>query len=114
MNKFEPELVVRFERVKRIYFNNRFTLKGLHWSISSFDLYCRKYKCWAIFTPGQMVIINRCLKGNCPNYVLEFLIYHECLHRYWFYHCKSFREAEKKFKFYHKAEAWLKKNKHRK
>jgi predicted metal-dependent hydrolase len=47
------------------------------------------------------------LRGSAPQYVLEYLIYHECLHFQWAIHCPAFNNADRKFKHYKKADQWL-------
>jgi hypothetical protein len=52
-----------------------------------------------------------------PKFVVEFVLYHELLHKYhgtkWvqgrrMVHTKEFRASESQFKFYNEASKWLK------
>lgn len=113
MPRFDSDLLLRFERINRLYFNGQYKLRGLNWSNRPFNKTYRGYDCcnsWAFYTPKRRIYINVCLKGRCPLYVLDYLIYHECLHQYWYNHCQSFRTKERDFKHYAKAESWLKKH----
>ncbi len=113
MPRPDTELLIRFERINRLYFQGQYRLKSLAWSSQPFTGIYRGYDCagcWAFFTPTHRIYLNVCLKGKCPLYVLDYLIYHECLHLYWNRHCQSFMAEEQKFKHYLKADQWLKKH----
>lgn len=111
MSKDDAILYSRFFRVNELYFQNSIPFNGLSWSTGPFSISFRHggrlKKCLAICTDDGQIFINVCLKRRCPNYVLEYLIYHECLHLSWRTHCKSFRREERKFKHYRRAEDWL-------
>lgn len=81
----------------------------------TFGLYC---------DPLKLVKINRILDNSVvPEYVIWYVVYHEMLH----YvipsyrdsnglnriHSKEFKEMEKKFRYYHLAQRWIKENHNR-
>ena len=112
MDTNDNKLVLLFNRVNRLYFDEGLEINGIFWSASRTLIAnnCRK-NCWAICNPNtRIIIINMLLKNKMPRYAMEYLIYHESLHFKWIYHCVSFRLAEQKFKHYLKAEKWLKAN----
>ena len=112
MTKFDPELLKRFERINRLYFRGNYPQARIIWSKNPLSINRYGKNSWALYANNRLFIINSCLKGKCPNYVLEYLIYHECLHFFWTYHCKGFRDYEQEYKHYHKAEAWLDTHEH--
>lgn len=111
-SKTEPELARRFNRVNRVYFGSDYPQVKIIWSKDPLAINHHGCKCWARFYNSKLFIINICLKDKCPNYVLEYLIYHECLHRYWLYHCRGFNKKEQEFKHFSKAAAWLENHGH--
>lgn len=69
--------------------------------------------------PMKLIKINRLLdKPRFPDYLIAFIIYHEMLHYVCpptvdakgvkHVHTKAFREQEKRFRYYAKAQQWMK------
>jgi hypothetical protein len=67
------------------------------------------YVC-AIYDPNDVTIhVHPAFKGeSTPKWVIDYLLYHECLHAiYGAKHGPRFRAADKKHPDYHRADDWL-------
>lgn len=103
-----------FDRVNREYFANQMVKPRLSWNRI---LTKRKF---AHYEPVRdRVVVSLTLDDErVPKFVVEFVMYHELLHKHhgekWvndrlFVHTPEFRQDERKFKLYEKAEQWLRK-----
>ena len=101
-----------FEKVNLEYFNGKLKKPSLHWSqthtVSKFGHY----------QPSRdRVMISVTLDAeNVPSFVVEFVMYHELLHKKHgtqlkrgkrYVHTQAFREEEQKFKHFQEAKAYL-------
>lgn len=109
----QETLFALFQKVNQKYFKNQLVIKEFR-LISPHQLYllhpCH-YRLWAVCDPIQGIIylnenIER-LIHRMPKYVLEYLIFHECIHFLYITHCKSFEEKEAAFPKQKKANRWL-------
>ena len=105
----DQKLIVLFQKVNRTYFDNTLKIKAIYWCpISDLHNGNPNYPFWAQCMIGsrEIRLLDK-LKTKAPKYVLEYLIYHECLHLFWTNHCQSFKKAEKLFKRFKRADVWL-------
>jgi predicted metal-dependent hydrolase len=105
----DQNLVVLLKKVNQTYFAEKLKIRAIYWRpISQLHNGNPKFPFWAqcIISSREIWLLDK-LKTRAPNYVLEYLVYHEFLHFFWEYHCKSFKKAEKLFKHFEKADAWL-------
>lgn len=104
-----------FDRVNHEYFAGQMVKPRLSWNRI---LTNRKF---AHYEPGRdRVVVSLTLDDEkVPKFVVEFVMYHELLHKHhrekWvngrlFVHTPEFRQDERKFKLYEKAEQWLRKS----
>ena len=109
MKTNDQNLVVLLKKVNQTYFTEKLKIKAIYWRpISKQYNGNPKSPFWAgCITDSRKIILLDKLKTRAPKYVLEYLIYHECLHFLWGNHCKSFNKAEKLFVHFKKADAWL-------
>jgi len=102
-----------FEKVNREYFGGKMEKPLCHWNRT---LTLAKF---GHYQPSRdRVMISVTLDDeNVPAFVVEFVMYHELLHKKhgaaWsngkrYVHTPAFREEEKKFKYFHEAEVSLK------
>lgn len=56
--------------------------------------------------PSVDILVKNTLK-TAPQYVIEYLLYHEMLHTFRQYHSKQFKEHERQYKNYNIAVRWL-------
>jgi hypothetical protein len=102
-----------FNQVNRAYFKEKLSKPQLAWSQSFTQ---RKY---GHYEPSRdRVVLSRTLDNpKIPSYVVEFVMYHELLHKHhgevWLngrqrVHTPAFRKDERQFKQYALAEAFLK------
>ncbi len=102
-----------FKRVQSEYFAGNITRPRLAWS------QINTYRKFGHYEPGKdRVVISSTLDdARIPEYVTEFVLYHEVLHKYhgatWkngkrMVHTPEFRRDERKFKWYDEASQWLK------
>jgi hypothetical protein len=108
MSKNDLFLLKRFIRVNMLFFNNQFPFQNIFWSTGTLNITVsnRRKRCWGVYADGDIIICVS-LKNRAPLYVLDYLIYHECLHHYWQSHGIRLKRAEWQFPHYPKAEAWL-------
>lgn len=103
-----------FEQVNHEYFAASLTKPRLAWSrINTY----RKFGHYE--SARDRVVISLTLDdAKVPEFVVEFVLYHELLHKYhgtkWvngrrMAHTKEFRASESEFRFYHEASRWLEK-----
>ena len=107
------DLAEVFVRVNRRYFGGDLGMPRLIWS---YQLTRRKLGHYQFAT--DTVMISRSLDGaDVPAYVVEFVMYHELLHKHMgvkvmngrrYAHTPEFRAAERRFGEYAVADAWLK------
>lgn len=109
------ELLLKlFNSVNKNHFDDLVVLRGIFWTSDKKLFNDHKYMVWADYCFDYKGIrINEYLKGKkAPQYVIKYLIYHECLH--YFLGCVNhtvlFKIEEKYYKDYNKALKWLKKN----
>ncbi len=102
------DLDIVFERVNREYFHGSLEKPQLTWSQK------RSYRRLGTYAAQtDTVTISRTFdNGNCPDYAVDFIMYHELLHKKMgvkransgkHNHTKKFKEIEKQFKFYAQA-----------
>lgn len=102
-----------FEKVNREYFASSLVKPRLIWS------QIQTYRKFGHYEPARdRVMIALTLDNTTiPEYVVEFVLYHELLHKFhgatWvngrrIVHTPEFRRDERKFKLYKEAEGWLK------
>ena len=103
-----------FERVNRCYFDNQLQMPQLSWSNS---LTYRKYGHYQPSTDSLMLSVSLD-DAKVPDYVLDFVMYHELLHKHLgFYsrngrrisHHAEFRKQETMFPQYEQAQKYLEK-----
>ena len=103
-----------FYKINSQYFHNALSKPRLSWSQS---LTRRKF---GHYEPSRdRVVISLTLdNSNIPSFVVEFILYHELLHKYcpekWVngqirIHTPEFKQLEQEFEFYQEAQAWLQK-----
>ncbi len=107
-------LLTVFERVNKEYFAGGLSLPKLGWS-SRKSL--KKFGHYRLDT--DTLVISKSLDStHVPNYVIDFVMYHELLHKHigairqngrMRAHTSEFRAAEKKFRFYQEATTFLEK-----
>lgn len=102
-----------FEKVNREYFASSLVKPRLIWS------QIQTYRKFGHYEPARdRVMIALTLDNTTiPEFVVEFVLYHELLHKFhgatWvngrrIVHTPEFRRDERKFKLYKEAEGWLK------
>ncbi|MBI2138494.1 M48 family metallopeptidase [Candidatus Woesearchaeota archaeon] len=104
----EPQLLGSFQRVNEAYFSGMIELTNLEWGTDSFSLLGR-------YAYGSDTItISRALSQHQE--LLDFVMYHEMLHKKHkytqkngksFHHSKAFRADEQKFEHYAELEKKL-------
>ena len=97
------------------YFNNACAIKEIGWSYHHAKRKLGKY-----YLNERVIILSSIFNHpEVPEYVVKSVIHHEMCHQLFppmrsgsklLSHHKQFRENEKKFKAYAKADAWIKKN----
>ncbi|MDZ8183712.1 MAG: M48 family peptidase [Nostoc sp. ChiSLP02] len=101
-----------FDKVNHEYFASSLTKPRLAWSRINTYRKLGHYE-----SARDRVVISLTLdNAKVPGFVVEFILYHELLHKYhgtkWvegrrMVHTKEFRASESKFKFYREASTWL-------
>ncbi|BCL37966.1 SprT-like domain-containing protein [Nostoc sp. MS1] len=104
-----------FDKVNHEYFSSSLAKPRLTWSRINTYRKLGHYE-----SARDRVVISLTLDdAKVPEFVVEFVLYHELLHKYhgtkWvqgkrMVHTKEFRDSESKFKFYNEASRWLKKS----
>lgn len=104
-----------FERMNRIYFQNSLPKPTLTWSAQKTFQRLGHHD-----STHETLVISKSLDDRkIPDFVVDFVVYHEMLHikhptvyrngrRY--HHTPEFRRDEEKFKFYEQAEDWIERN----
>lgn len=103
-----------FDKINCEYFSKKLTKPRLTWS------QMQTYRKFGHYEPARdRIVISLTLdEAFIPQYVIEFVLYHEMLHKYYgekwvngrrLVHTSEFRASESKFKYYNEAEAWLSK-----
>jgi hypothetical protein len=103
-----------FDKVNYEYFATRLVKPRLAWSR------IKTYRKFGHYEPARdRVVISMSLDSHkVPEFVIEFVLYHELLHKHhgtkWvngrrMVHTPEFRVDERKFKLYKQADGWLKK-----
>ncbi len=103
-----------FEKVNREYFGSSLAKPRLIWS------QINTYRKFGHYEPARnRVMISLTLDdAGIPDFVIEFVLYHELLHKYhgatWvngrrMVHTPQFRRDEQQFKLYKEASGWLRK-----
>jgi hypothetical protein len=103
-----------FDKINCEYFSGKLTKSRLIWS------QMQTYRKFGHYEPARdRIVISQTLdEAIIPQYVVEFVIYHEMLHKYYgekwvngrrMVHTTEFRVSEAQFKYYNEAEAWLSK-----
>ena len=104
-----------FERVNLLYFQNSIPKPVLTWS---------SRKTYRILghhdSTHETIVISRSLDSKkVPQYVVEYVVFHEMLHIHHptthrngrrYNHTPAFRRDEKKFAFFDEAESWIEQN----
>ena len=109
MRSNDQRLVVLFSRVNQQYFQGQLTIRGIFWTKHCMLTYGwpRKALWGQCLLKYHGIRLHESLRDIAPRYVIEYLIFHECLHFQWAIHCPAFNRAERKFKHYKKADQWL-------
>lgn len=104
-----------FDKVNNEYFAARLAKPRLAWSRINTYRKLGHYE-----SARDRVVISLTLDdAKVPEFVVEFVLYHELLHKHhgtkWvqgrrMVHTKEFRASESQFKFYNEASRWLKKS----
>lgn len=103
-----------FEQVNRQYFASSLSKPRLSWSQSN------TYRKFGHYQPAtdRVVLSSTLDDATVPAFVVEFVLYHELLHKYhkakWsgnrrMVHTSEFKRDEQQFKFYKQAYQWLSK-----
>ncbi len=103
-----------FETVNREYFASQMSKPQLRWN----QVFTRRK--FGHYDPARdRVVVSRTLDNrHVPPYVVEFVMYHELLHKQhgekWgrsrlMFHTSEFRGDERKFRRYEQAQQWLEK-----
>ncbi len=103
-----------FDQVNREYFASSLVKPRLIWSR------IKTYRKFGHYEPARdRVIMSSTLDdASIPEFVVEFVLYHELLHKYYdatwvngrrMVHTPAFRRHERKFKLYKEASGWIKK-----
>jgi hypothetical protein len=103
-----------FDNINNEYFCGKLSRPRLIWS------QMQTYRKFGHYEPARdRIVISLTLDEQIiPQYVVEFVIYHEMLHKHYgekwvngrrMVHTSEFRASEAKFKYYNEAEAWLSK-----
>ncbi|MFV0387430.1 MAG: hypothetical protein ACK5NT_01640 [Pyrinomonadaceae bacterium] len=104
-----------FEKLNLIYFAGKLEMPVLSWSeqktfrrLGNYDL------------THDAVTLSRSLDSReVPKFVVEFVLYHEMLHKFHgavekngrlYFHTSAFKRDEKRFSFYDEAEEWIEQN----
>ncbi len=101
-----------FDKINREYFAAKLEKPRLTWN------QIQTYRKFGHYEPARdRIVISLTLdEAAIPEFVVEFVLYHELLHKYhgekWvngrrMVHTPEFRRDESNFKYYHEAEAWL-------
>ncbi|MCK4907415.1 MAG: hypothetical protein KAS64_07690 [Spirochaetes bacterium] len=106
------DLDLIFEKLNKKYFDNKLSASGLSWTMN-----VAKSRTGYYYPLSNEIFISTALDDKkVPLYVVEFVLYHEMLHMEdgidsikpgKKIHNLSFKKREKKFKYYDKAEAFL-------
>jgi predicted metal-dependent hydrolase len=106
-----------FDQLNHTYFQGGLTQPRLYWSTVATRRKFGHYQ-----PSGDRVMISQTLDSpKVPEWVVEFVLYHELLHKYhgetWsngrrLVHTPAFRQDEKRYHAYAKAQAWLNKLAH--
>ncbi|KAF3886751.1 MULTISPECIES: SprT-like family protein [Nostocales] len=103
-----------FDKINEEYFAAKLVKPRLTWSK------IHTYRKFAHYEPARdRVVMSITLDDDrIPEFVVEFVLYHELLHKYHgtklvngrrMVHTSEFRTSERKFRLYQEAEEWLKK-----
>ncbi len=109
----QHDLTALFNKVNLEYFENKLAPKSLHWSPR---VSLNRLGYYAV--EEDRIVISKSLRSKqVPAYVIEFILFHECLHKVMgcvekrgrrHYHTPEFRTLEKTHQYFHEAEAFLK------
>ena len=113
------DLKMIYHDLNEKYFNNKLKLQ-ITWFGKSRLRRSSQITFGLYHEPLKLVKISRILdKRGCPDYFIEYVVYHEMLHEIYrpyrsskgtfHIHTKEFKEEEKKFEHFKKAKAWEKK-----
>ncbi|HHY89999.1 MAG TPA: M48 family metallopeptidase [Chloroflexi bacterium] len=108
----DPRLQASFERVNRAYFEGKMQPPLLAWTAR------RTRREFGRYIPGgDLVTVSRSLaETGTPDYVLDYIMYHELLHKQMgfrrvngrsYSHTTEFRQAERRYARYQEARAYL-------
>ncbi|GIU81313.1 MAG: hypothetical protein D6687_06750 [Acidobacteria bacterium] len=102
-----------FDRLNEKYFQNTLSKPILGWSTRKTSRKLGRYD----FVNKTLIVNSALDDSKVPDYVVEMIVYHEMLHmKHSFrkgkngkkcFHTAAFREEEKKFEHFEKAENWL-------
>lgn len=106
------DLGMLFDRLNDVYFGKGLRVRHLSWSQHSNQRALGHYD-----AAHQTIVIDRRLdRPSVPQFVVEYVVYHEMLHAFWGdktdkgrrrIHHELFREAEKKFFHYLEAKEFI-------
>jgi len=108
-------LIGHFNIVNKKYFDGSIKLSEIGWSRKPMKSYYAHYN-----RNYNRITFNLAFdNSSVPDYVIEYLIHHECLHIIYpprfaanrlIRHTPELRAKDREFPFYHEAKDWLKKN----
>ncbi len=109
------DLEEMFTDLNRLYFQNSISKPTLSWSARKTFRILGHHD-----AAHETIIVSRSLdEKSVPQYVVEFVVFHEMLHIYYptehrdgrrYNHTPQFRRHEKQFQHYEQAEKWITKN----
>ena len=104
-----------FERINLLYFQNSISKPTLTWSARKTFRILGHHD-----STHETIAISRSLDSKkVPQYVVEYVVFHEMLHIFHptthrngrrYNHTPAFRRDEKKFAYFEEAERWIEKN----
>lgn len=110
----DPVLAASFQRVNRKYFDGRLEQPILAWSQRRTRREFGRY----LIETDQLIISRTLAAAKTPDWVLDFVMYHELLHKHFgvrrsngrsYSHTPEFRRAERRYDRYEMANEYLKK-----
>ena len=114
--KSDPALAEAFLRVNQQFFSNQIEMPNLAWGQDS----SRKLACYNFH--NDTITVSTLFRDSSPH-ILDYLMYHEMLHKHFqfnhtgsrhSYHSTEFREAERKYPYFETIDKEISKIIHRK
>lgn len=112
-NTYDLEQI--FTRINRDYFRDKTIKPELTWSAR------KTYRRLGHYDPTHhTIVISKSLDDpSVPDYVVDYLVFHEMLHIHHpvqnrngrrYFHTSAFKQDERKFRFFEKADMWIEEN----